>query len=258
MAFFAHADARSRERHRAEWRRARCPRPLSLASGFYDGGETVALDAEAGATIRYTLDGSEPTEASTVYAGRWPSPRRRCSGRRRSRRRLASEPRRHADVLRGRDEHAAGDLARDRPGGLLQRQDGIYVEGTNGIPGRCRTFPSTGIRTGSGRCTSRFFEPDGAGGFERVLDQGAGVQIFGGCSRIYPQKSLSLHARSRYGASDFGYRFFPDVDIDSFDDLVLRSSAQDWWRTMFRDGMIQTSPGTWISTGRRTGPPSSS
>ena len=33
----------------------------------------------------------------------------------------------------------------------------------------------------------------------------------------------------------------PDaLTIESFDDLVLRSSAQDWWRTMFRDGMIQT------------------
>ena len=85
-----------------------------------------------------------------------------------------------------------------------------------------------------------FFEPDGAGGFDLAMEQRAGVKIFGGCSRIYPQKSLSLHARGRYGAPKFEHRVFPDLDIEQFDDLVLRSSAQDWRRTMFRDAMIQT------------------
>ena len=124
--------------------------------------------------------------------------------------------------------------------GFFSDTSGIYVEGTNGIPGRCRSYPVNWNQDWERETQFTFFEPDGAGGFERVLDQGAGVAIFGGCSRIYPQKSLELHARSRYGASDFAYRFFDGVDIESFDDLVLRSSAQDWWRTMFRDGMIQT------------------
>ena len=43
---------------------------FSLASGFYAGGGSVMMTApEADATVRYTLDGSDPTEASTVYAG---------------------------------------------------------------------------------------------------------------------------------------------------------------------------------------------
>ena len=217
------------------------PPSLSLASGFYAGGETVALEtAVAGVTVRYTLDGTDPTEASTPLSAP-----------------LALDA---TTVLRAA-AFADGGLASETvtrtyfvgesstlpvislvtdPAGFFSDEDGIYVEGTNGIPGRCRTDPVNWNQDWERPVHLSFFEPDGAGGFALALDQGAGVQIFGGCSRIYPQKSLSLHARGRYGASDFAYRFFDDVDVESFDDLVLRSSAQDWWRTMFRDGMIQT------------------
>ena len=126
------------------------------------------------------------------------------------------------------------------PAGFFSDETGIYVEGTNGIPGRCGADPVNWNQDWERPVHFSFFEPDGAGGFDLALDQGAGVEIFGGCSRIYPQKSLTLRARGRYGASDCAYRFFPELDIESFDDLILRSSAQDWWRTMFRDGMIQT------------------
>jgi hypothetical protein len=68
----------------------------------------------------------------------------------------------------------------------------------------------------------------------------AGVKIHGGCTRLYPQKSLAIFARSVYGASRINYPIFADRSLASYNNLVLRSSAQDWWRTMFRDGMIQT------------------
>jgi len=212
----------------------------SLDSGFYDGGESVVLEAEAGATIRYTLDGSPPTETSPAYAEPFTldattvlraaafAPDR-----------AASAPLTRTFFVGETSTLPVISLVTD-PAGFFSDTSGIYVEGTNGITGRCRDVPVNWNQDWERETQFTFFEPDGAGGFTVALDQGAGVAIFGGCSRIYPQKSLELHARSQYGASDFAYRFFDDVDIDSFDDLVLRSSAQDWWRTMFRDGMIQT------------------
>ncbi|HEX2618480.1 MAG TPA: CotH kinase family protein, partial [Flavobacteriales bacterium] len=47
------------------------PRPLlSPGAGFYGGAQNVSITcADASATIRYTLDGTEPTAASPAYAG---------------------------------------------------------------------------------------------------------------------------------------------------------------------------------------------
>jgi len=42
---------------------------ISPESGTYVGSVAVTLTAQAGATIYYTLNGSDPTTASTVYSG---------------------------------------------------------------------------------------------------------------------------------------------------------------------------------------------
>ncbi len=42
---------------------------LSPEGGFFPGATVVTMTGPAGATIRYTLDGSEPTATSTAYAG---------------------------------------------------------------------------------------------------------------------------------------------------------------------------------------------
>ena len=217
------------------------PPTFSLASGFYDGTESIEITApEADATVRYTLDGTEPTETSTVYTEPLALSQTTVM------RAAAFAPGREPSEVVSR-AYFVGEssvlpvvsLVTD-PAGFFSDEEGIYVEGTNGIPGRCRTDPVNWNQDWEREVHFSFFEPDGMGGHTLALEQGAGVKIFGGCSRIYPQKSLSLHARSQYGASDFAYRFFEDVDIESFDDLVLRTSAQDWWRTMFRDATIQT------------------
>ncbi len=42
---------------------------LNPGAGFYGGAQNVTITGPSGATIRYTTDGSEPTAASTAYAG---------------------------------------------------------------------------------------------------------------------------------------------------------------------------------------------
>jgi hypothetical protein len=72
------------------------------------------------------------------------------------------------------------------------------------------------------------------------ISQEIGVRLHGGWSRAFPQKSFRLYARSEYGTGRFNYRIFPDLSLNDFNRLILRNSGQDVALTMFRDAYIQT------------------
>ncbi|MBD3225176.1 MAG: T9SS type A sorting domain-containing protein [Caldithrix sp.] len=79
-----------------------------------------------------------------------------------------------------------------------------------------------------------FFEKDGF----RAFGMDAGVQIFGSWSRLYPQKSLAIYARGRYGQDRMYYPLFPNRSLGAYKNIVLRNSGQDWGDTFFRDGLM--------------------
>ena len=69
-----------------------------------------------------------------------------------------------------------------------------------------------------------FFEPDGSLGF----DQKAGMAVFGNWGSLpYPQKSLALFARKKYGTGKFKHRVFPNEPLASYECLVLHSGGND-------------------------------
>ena len=68
-----------------------------------------------------------------------------------------------------------------------------------------------------------------------AVEYNAGVKIFGGWSRGHAQKSLSLFARGQYGASEFEYPFFEELDYDEFESVVLRNSGNDWLASSIKD-----------------------
>ena len=61
-----------------------------------------------------------------------------------------------------------------------------------------------------------------------VVRQRLGVKVFGGWgSRGYPQKSLALFAREKYGEGKISHAIFPDKSAKSYENLVLRNSGND-------------------------------
>jgi hypothetical protein len=210
---------------------------FSIPRGAYPPGSTVALMTDlAGATVRFTTDGRPPTEASPAFSEdvvlSSTTVIRAATFRDGY---LASRATTHTYLVGETTTLPIVSLATD-PDNFFDDKIGIYVEGTNGIPGYCRSIPLNWNQDWERPIHAEFFESDGTAGFS--LD--AGVKIHGGCTRIYPQKSLAIYARSIYGPSRIEYAIFPDREFTSYNNLVLRSSAQDWWRSMFRDGMIQT------------------
>lgn len=75
---------------------------------------------------------------------------------------------------------------------------------------------------------------------QEVLNHGAGLRLHGNGSRVFPNRSFRLYAKSSYGASSFQYPFFEDYSQNSFKRIIFRNSGNDCVSTMFRDGLIQS------------------
>lgn len=123
------------------------------------------------------------------------------------------------------------------PKNLFDDSLGIYVIGTNGIPGYCTDTPMNVNRDWERPVNVELYDVNG----NAELNQRAGLKIFGGCSRTrYSLKSLALYARGDYGKGSFDCQLFKDKPIYSFESFILRTSGDDVVHTMFRDAMGQT------------------
>lgn len=71
-----------------------------------------------------------------------------------------------------------------------------------------------------------------------VFSGTVGFRMFGGMSRLHPQKSFSLSARKRYGKKRIKHKIFGDAAGKSFQFLVARNSGSDWNRSYLRDALL--------------------
>ncbi len=79
---------------------------------------------------------------------------------------------------------------------------------------------------------------------EQVIDQSAGIQMFGGFSLAMPQKSFGLYARKEYGSSKFNYSFFENRPFKKYNNLVLRNAGSDMQGAHIRDAFATTLVGS--------------
>ncbi|HPI36653.1 MAG TPA: CotH kinase family protein [Ignavibacteriaceae bacterium] len=210
---------------------------FSINGGFYSSSISLNLSHNiSGVTIRYTTDGTIPTLESTLFA----TPilvdsTIAITARAFKENFVPSKPVVNTYFINFETELPVFSIVTD-PGNFFSDTSGIYVSGTNGIIGNCSTVPRNWNQDWERPVNLEFFEKDKSPAFNVK----AGIKINGGCSRIYPMKSLAFFFRGEYGYSTLNYRLFPDKTLLNFNNFILRSSAQDWWRTMFRDGMVQT------------------
>jgi len=210
------------------------PEPeFSLTGGFYTGQQQVTLiTGSPTAAIYYSLDGKVPGENSNLYTG--PITLDSTTALRAivmEDGKISSEVITRTYFIDEEVNLPFISIVTD-PDHLFSDQSGIYVTGTNGIPGSCDQTVRNLNRDWERPVNLELYETSGV----LALNQGAGIKIFGGCSRTrYPQKSFALYARSEYGKGSFEYQFFPDKDIHEFESVILRSSADDQTRTMIKD-----------------------
>jgi len=211
------------------------PPQFSLPAGLYRSSVSLELSSHTpGTVIRYTLDGSVPTENSARYTqpiviDSTTVVRARVFGN-------AGLPSRTVTQTYIIDQNFTIPIISisTDPKNLWDHEIGIYVFGDHADTINYPFWGSNFWQDWERPIHIEFFEPDGELGFS--ID--AGMQIFGSWSRLYPQKSLAIFTRNRYGDDAINYQIFPDKPIAKFQSIVLRNSGQDWGRTFFRDALM--------------------
>ena len=237
---------------------------FSVAGGMYTAAVTVGITSSvSGGTIRYTLDGSDPTESSPAYTGPVT-----LSSRIGQANVLSAIPTNYLDpgppyyegwqapagevfkinVLRARVFRAGAVPSRittrsylvdpqgaarypfpvvsvsTTPANLFDSSLGIYV------PDNYYNEGSAWERPGH----VEFYEQGGALAFEGEI----GMRIHGNTTVNRPRKALRIYSRNPVGASTFAHRLFPEKDVDGYDTFLLRASGNDWGQTIFRDALV--------------------
>jgi len=122
---------------------------------------------------------------------------------------------------------------------LWSPDSGLYVIGTNGIPGieGCTgSFPANYNQKWEFPALVRFIpEGDEIPAFEEHV----GFRVKGNCSsRIKAMKSIGLYWRNEYGNSSLEYPLFPEANTDRFKRLLLRNSGNDFGLTQLKDAAV--------------------
>ena len=202
---------------------------FSIRGGRYEDGLTVRL--AAGHEIRYTLDGSEPDAGSPIYEQPFfinavTAIRARCFAPDGTESRINTQ-----NYFIGLT-HTLPIIAMTAPPENFEFHQGyLYGMGSvltsTGVFRTGNTYPYSSSNAWKNReveTNFELFEPDGERGFNIV----AGLKIFGGWgSRGYPQKSMAVFARRKYGFGKIRHQLFPDRDIQDFETFVLRNSGND-------------------------------
>ena len=219
---------------------------FSVDRGFYDVAFTVDIDSTAaGATLVYTVDGSEPSLTNGVQI----APANASALAQTSVFISATTSLRAATfkpdfLTRGAttstyvflDDTIASDLDSD----ITEdpRYENLIRDALLDIPTLSFNYDDEILNSDQPeqRASIEWLAPDGSPGFQ--LD--AGIHAFGGNVTNFAKKSFRLHFRSEYGASRLDFPIFEGIDdggnvpaTDSFDQLDFRSGSHDMSRRGF-------------------------
>jgi hypothetical protein len=206
---------------------------VSLSGGFYATSISVELSAGE-SNIFYTLDGSDPDSGSLEYSGPINiSETTVLKAISTKAEHLPSPVIHHSYFINEESDLPVVSLISD-PYNLFDYNYGIYADG----PGWTPIPPHHGANYWMDWERSahvQFFDDAKNLGFSK----NCGIEIYGGWTRSFPQKSFSVKFKKDYGSSALEYPLFPDFNITTFKSFILRNSGNDFQFTHIRDAMMQ-------------------
>ncbi|CAN5425532.1 hypothetical protein BH11BAC1_BH11BAC1_03680 [soil metagenome] len=209
---------------------------FSLQAGFYSGLHFLTITTtQPSGVIRYTLDGSEPRDTSTIYS----SPLL-----------LSSTTIVRAKVFAtgflpsttvsntyfiNENIHLPVFTINTDPYNLYDTLYGIYATGLNADT----AYPHFGAnywQDWERPAAIEFYDKSK----NRILKFDGDISIAGNYSQAYPQKSFEIKLSDKYGTGSISYSFFPDKPyIDKTSDIVLRNAGTDNCQMHYRDHLME-------------------
>lgn len=179
------------------------PQPIfSIPAGFYDNDQTLSLFAPAGSTIRYTLNGQEPTATSPLYAGPITIS--------------------NTTVVRAR-------IFSDNPALLPS-----FIQTNTYFIGEEHTVPVISIAGNTLQQLLNGQQSNPVGSFEyfrdgQLIDEAVGqYNKHGNDSWAYGQRGIDYITRDQYGYNnEIKDKIFETTDRDGFQRLILKAAAND-------------------------------
>ena len=219
---------------------------FSTEGRVFTGNSTVSLTltvpegSPEGTEIRYTLNGSEPTQRSTRYTAPLSFNSNKviraklfCSGY------LSPRSTCHSYIFFPSSRELTLPVVSITTDNryLSDTKIGIYVDGSY-KSGR-KNYEYDWRRP----VNIELFETAGTAS---VINQLGETRIMGGQSRNSQLKSMAVYAHKRFGTKRFDYEFFPDQKpgITDFKSIMLRNSGNDFDYLYMRDAIIQRTMAT--------------
>ena len=210
---------------------------FSQPAGIYSGAVTVELSSILPeAEIRYTLNGSIPTdtsalfgEAIVLYESAVLSARVFPQGAL-----LPSAVRKNSYLLNEAGLNIPVISISTNPENLWSDSIGIYVYGTD-YQDWWPYYGANFWEDWERMSYIEYFDGDSVQQFEGSI----GLKIFGGASRTQYQKGLRIKCRDEYGMEEIDYPLIPGKPhIDTFRNFNLRNGSQDFYGSRMRDAYM--------------------
>ncbi len=197
---------------------------LTTPGGFYPAGTRVMAEGPSGVTLRYTLDGSTPTEKSAEFPADGIAVTQTTIVRVRAfaADAVPSQPVSATYLVEDEQLTPIVSLITDEKY-LFNQRTGALVKGTGSIPNYDKELEYP--------VNIEFFGMDGS----CPINQMGTFTCSGHSARINAQKSIAIYARKAYGKEYFQFNPFPHRDYQQYKSLLLRSTNSDVTATRLRD-----------------------
>jgi hypothetical protein len=216
----------------------------------------IGIDADdiniPNVTVRYTLDGSEPTINSPVFPDSMLIDKSMVVRAKSFADSAISKPSKTQSYLFLNREVTLPIISIVVDSSFLYNDTiGIYVKGVwselnPGVPSSVPTVGTYNYCYNWRRPIN--FEYYDLGGTSASINQICEIRMGGNSSRTIKTKPFVFYANKRFGKKRFSYDFWPWKNAnENSKSFYLRNGGVDWYRTHFRDALVQMSFGKYVN-----------